>query len=158
MPVAIGARDRLACMKKLTVALGTSTLLFALTDLIHGQHNGDVHRFYIHLAEFASFLGFISLLEIQAFRLSLFEIEASRLTAEKTGLSRWLAGLGISFASSLLGFILFGLSGGSAHGDGGPLAAVFILMGCIGTIGIPICLIGSFVAIIKRKRNESSVP
>jgi hypothetical protein len=134
-------------MKKWTVALGTSALIFALADLIHGQHNGDVHRFYIHIAEFLSFFGFLSLLEVQAFR----------LMTEKVGLGHWLAGLFLSLLSLFAGFALFALSGGSMHGDGGPLAWGFYLIWCIGTIGTPVTIIGFIVSLIMRKLNGSTV-
>ncbi len=130
-------------MKKWILVLGISAGIFALADLIHGQHNGDVHRFYIHIAEFVSFFGFLGLLEIQAFR----------LMTKKVGLGPWLAGICISIVSFLAGFALFALAGGSAHGDGGPLAVGFALIGSIGAIGMPICLLGFLVAMIMRKRN-----
>jgi hypothetical protein len=134
-------------MKRATAVLGLSTLILALADLIHGQHNGDVHRFYIHIAEFASFIGLLCLMEIQAFR----------LMTEKSGLSRWLVGVCLSLGSFLAGFILFGLAGGSAHGDGGPLAVGFGLVGFIGMIGIPISIIGFLVAMAMRRLRRSSV-
>ena len=131
-------------MKRLTLALGSSALIFALADLIHGQHNGDSHRFYIHIAEFVLFFGFLSLLEIQAFK----------LMTQKYRLGRWLAGVCLSLASFLAGFTLFAIAGGSAHGDGGPLAVVFALIGCMGTLEIPISMTGFFVAMIMRKRTR----
>jgi hypothetical protein len=134
-------------MKPLTIALGTSALIFALADLIHGQHNGDVHRFYIHIAEFVSFLCVLSLLEIQAFR----------LMKEKFDLDPWLAGVYLSLVSFLGGFTVFALAGGSAHGDGGPIAVSFALIGLIGTIGLPISIIGFLVILLMRKRDGSSV-
>ncbi|WP_221312728.1 hypothetical protein [Granulicella aggregans] len=124
-----------------------STLILAVADVIHGQHNGDAHRFYIHIAEFVSFIGLLCLLEIQAFR----------LMTDRVGLGRWLAGVCTSFASFLAGLILFALAGGSAHGDGGPLAVGFGLVGCIGMIGIPISIIGFLVAVAMRRLKRSAV-
>ena len=134
-------------MRKLTVALGVAALVLALADLIHGQHNGDAHRFYIHVAEFVFFFGFLSLLEIQAFK----------LMTEKVGLNRWLTAVFSSIFSFMAGFAFFGIAGGSFHGDGGPLAASFGLIGCIGAIGIPISIIGYLAAMITRKRRTKSV-
>jgi hypothetical protein len=134
-------------MKKAIALVGMFTVIFAVADLIHGQHNGDSHRFYIHIAEFVSFIGLLCLVEIQAFR---------RMT-KKAGLGRWLAVVCLSFVSCLVGFILFALAGGSAHGDGGPLAVSFAVIGCIGMIGIPISVIGFLVAISIRRLKRLSV-
>ncbi len=123
-----------------------TALIFALADLIHGRHNGDVHRFYIHVAEFVSFIGFLCLLEIQAFK----------LLTKKVGLGRWLAGVCLSLASFVAGFALFGLSGGSAHGDGGPLAVGFGLIGCIGIIGLAVSIVGFLVAATMRRLKGQS--
>ena len=133
-------------MKPLTITLGTSALVLALADLIHGQHNGDIHRYYIHIAEFAAFLGFLSVLEVQAFS----------LIEEKFALGRWFASVFLSLTSCLVGFAVFGLAGGGVHGDGGPIAVSFALIGLIGTIGMPISLLGFIVAFFMRKRQRSS--
>jgi hypothetical protein len=133
-------------MKALTIVLGTSALLLALADLIHGQHNGDIHRYYIHVAEFVAFLGFLGVLEIQAFK----------LIEKKLASNRWLASVYLSLASCLVGFAVFGLAGGGVHGDGGPIAVSFALIGLIGTIGVPISILGFLVALFMRKRNGSS--
>ncbi len=135
-------------MKTWTISFGVSALIFAVADLVHGQHNGDVHRFYIHIAEFLSFVCFLGLLEILAFRKAM----------ERFGLDRWLAGFCISIVSFLAGFALFGISGGSAHGDGGPLAVGFALTGCLGLIGIPVSIVGFIVTITMRKRKGSLAP
>ena len=134
-------------MKKVTFILGLSTLIFALADLVHGQHNGDVHRDYIHIAEFVSFIGLLCLLETQAFR----------LMTEKADISRWLAVICLSISSFLAGFLLFLLAGGSAHGDGGPRAVGFGLVGYLGLICIPISTIGFLVTMIIRRLKRSSV-
>jgi predicted Co/Zn/Cd cation transporter (cation efflux family) len=134
-------------MKPAIITLGVFALIFALADLIHGQHNGDMHRFYIHVAEFVAFCGFLSLLAIQAFRLMTVRLD----------LNRWLASFYVSTASFLVGFILFGLAGGSAHGDGGPLAVSFALVGCIGAIGLPISIIGFLVLLLMRRRRGSAL-
>ena len=134
-------------MKPAIITLGVFALTFALADLIHGQHNGDMHRFYIHVAEFVAFCGFLSLLAIQAFRLMTVMLD----------LNRWLASFYVSTASFLVGFILFGLAGGGAHGDGGPLAVSFALVGCIGAIGLPISIIGFLVVLLMRRRRGSAL-
>ncbi|HEY2040682.1 MAG TPA: hypothetical protein VGG95_13505 [Edaphobacter sp.] len=133
-------------MKQSITILGVSALIFALADLIHGQHNGDVHRFYIHVVEFVAFFGFLSLLELQAFR----------LVKKAFDLDRWMACFFVSTASFLIGFTLFALAGGSAHGDGGPLALGFAIVGCIGVIGLPLSIIGSLVMFLTRRRRGSS--
>jgi predicted lysophospholipase L1 biosynthesis ABC-type transport system permease subunit len=130
-------------MKTSIIILGVSALIFALADLIHGQHNGDVHRFYIHVAELVAFFGFLSLLEIQAFR----------LMKKKFELERWLACFYVSTVSFLVGFTLFALAGGSAHGDGGPLAVSFAIAGFFGAIGLPISIIGFLVVLLMRRRR-----
>lgn len=127
------------------IALGTLVLIFATVDLIHGQHNGDAHRFYIHIAEFVTLLAFLSLLEIKTFT----------LMRTKFRLSLWSAFICLSAASLLVGFTLFGLAGGSAHGDGGPMAVGFAIIGCLGAIGLPIGTIGLLVQLILRKRDKS---
>lgn len=106
-------------MDRWTIALGGSAFILALADVIHGQHNGDVHRVYIHRAEFVFFVSFLCLLVAQTFR----------LFRSKTGLSRWGAAFWLALASCFAGFILFGLAGGSPHGDGGPIAVGFGLFG-----------------------------
>lgn len=122
-------------MKPLLTVLGVSAIILALADLVHGQHNGDVHRFYIHIAEFTAFFAFLILLEIQALR----------LTKERFGLDRWLAGVYLSLGSLLGGFTVFAFAGGSVHGDGGPIAVSFGLIGLIGTIALPISIVGFLV-------------
>jgi hypothetical protein len=102
-----------------------------------------VHRFYIHVAELVALLGFLSLLEIQAFR----------LMKKKFELERWLACFYVSTVSFLVGFTLFALAGGSAHGDGGPLAVSFAIAGFFGAIGLPISIIGFLVVLLMRRRR-----
>lgn len=133
-------------MNKMTVVFGACALAFAVADLIHGQHNGDAHRLYIHIVEFVSFFAFLSLLEVHAFR----------SMADRVGLDRWLAGVFLSLASLLAGFTLFAVAGGSMHGDGGPLASCFFLMYGIATICAPITIVGFLVSMILRKINGSS--
>src|SRR6266566_7378305 len=105
-------------MAKYTGILGSLALIFAVTDLVHGQHNGDAHRFFIHIAEFISFFGLLCLLEIWAFR----------VITREVSVNRWLVITCFSFLTSLLSLILFGLSGGSFHGDSGPIALSFLLL------------------------------
>jgi len=132
-------------MKPLTIAVGTFALMLALADLIHGQHNGDIHRYYIHIAEFIAFLGFLTVLEIQTFRFMQKKFDG------------WFSAFYLSLVSFIVGFAVFGLAGGSVHGDGGPIAASFALTGWFGMIGMPISLLGFLVALFMRKRNGSSV-
>ena len=118
--------------------------ILALADVIHGQHNGDVHRVYIHRAEFVFFVCFLCLLVAQTFR----------LFRSKTGLSRWGAAFWVALASCFAGFILFGLAGGSPHGDGGPIAVGFGLFGFLGMFALPVSVVGFFVASIFHKRRR----
>jgi hypothetical protein len=132
-------------MKKATVALGMSALLFAAIDLILGQHVAYEHRSAVHLAEFVFFFSFFILVEIGAFRLM-----------TKLNLDPWVAGIVLSVVSFSLGLALFGLAGGSAHGDGGPIAVSLAVMGCLGAMGMLMSIVGLFVARFARKRIESS--
>jgi hypothetical protein len=128
-------------MKKLTAIFGVLTLLCAVADLIHGQHNGDVHRMWIHIPEFIFFFCFLFLLEIWAFN----------IVTREANLNRWLTVTCLSFFTGIFSFILFALSGGSLHGDGGPISFTFLLFGSIASAVFPISLIGFLVAAISRK-------
>src|SRR6266481_2285963 len=130
-------------MAKFTGILGFFALIFGVMDLIHGPHNGDAHRFFIHIAEFISFFGFLCLLEIWAFRV---------ITGE-VSVNRWLVMTCFSFLTSLLSLILFGLSGGSFHGDGGPIAFSFLLLWTIGSTVFPISFIALVIVAISHWRN-----
>jgi hypothetical protein len=131
-------------MAKLTGILCACALVFAIIDLIHGPHNGDAHRVVIHIAEFISFSGFLCLLEVLAFK----------AIPRKFNLNRWLLTTFLSFSSCVLGFILFGVSGGSfLGGDGGPIAFSFFFIATIGEVVLPVSFIGFVVVAISRKRN-----
>ncbi len=117
--------------------------MLAIADISHGQHNGDIHRQYIHAPEFIFFTGFLIMLEILTFKTLCREIK-----------DRWLVVSLLSFFSFLLSLLLFGLSGGSFHGDGGPIAASFLLIDTIAAPGIVVGLIGSLVTAIIRKNQE----
>ena len=128
-------------VKKVTALLATSAILSALVDVIHGQHNGDVHRTYIHAVELVSIL----------LLLSAFTLQAHRKLTGKPGLSGWAAALCLTFALLISGFAMFGLSGGRVPGAGGPIAVAFGIIGCIGMLGLPVCLIGWLVALLIRR-------
>src|SRR5215475_10069098 len=128
-------------MAKFTGILGISALIFWAMDMIHGPHNGDAHRAIIHVAEFICFFGFLCLLEIGAFR----------IVTKQTRTSPWLAVTYLSLASCFLGLALFGLSGGSLHGDGGPIAASFLTLATIGFVAIPANFIVFVVVSIMKK-------
>lgn len=130
-------------MAKLTGILGLCTLVFAIMDLIHGPDNGDRHRFFIHVAEFIFFFGFLCLLETWAFR----------TITRKANLNRWLVITCLSVLTCVLSLILFGISGGSFHGDGGPIAFSFLLLWMIGSVVLPLSFIGFVVVAISRKRK-----
>jgi hypothetical protein len=134
-------------MAKLTGILGLCALIFGIADLVHGPHNGDSHRYIIHIAEFISFFSFLCLLEIWAFR----------AIAKEFRVNRWLAIACLSFSSSVLGLILFGLSGGSFHGDGGPIAISFLLLFTIGSVVSPISFIVFVVIAISHWRQGSPI-
>ena len=128
-------------MAKFVGILGTLSLIFAVVDLIHGPHNGDAHRFYIHIAEFIFFLGFLCLLQIWAFR----------AMTSKWNINRWLIVILCSIVTGILGLILFLLSDGSFHGDGGPIASSFLTMSAIAELALPVGLIGFLIDAIIRK-------
>jgi hypothetical protein len=130
-------------MAKFTGILGSLALIFGFVDLIHGPHNGDAHRFFIHIAEFISFSGFLCILEIWAFR----------VITRELNLNRWLLVTCLSLLTCVLSLILFGLAGGSFHGDGGPIAFSFLLFYAIGATVVPVSFIVFVVVAISRKRN-----
>lgn len=130
-------------MAKLAGILGVCALVFAIIDLIHGPHNGDEHRFVIHIFEFVSLFGLLCVLEVWAFK----------AVPWKYNMNHWLVATFLSLLSCIFGFILFFLSGGSFHGDGGPIAASFGLLGFMSEIVFPISLIGFVLVAIRRKRN-----
>ena len=134
-------------MAKFIGMLGALSLIFAVIDLIHGPHNGDAHRFYIHIAEFIFFFGFLCLLQIWAFR----------TMTSKWNINRWLIVILSSIVTGILALILFGLSGGSFHGDGGPIASSFLMMSVIGEIGLLIGLVGFLINAVMRKNAGYSV-
>jgi hypothetical protein len=130
-------------MAKLTGILGVCALVFAIVDLIHGPHNGDRHRFFIHIAELIAFFGFLCPLETWAFR----------TVTRKANLNRWLVITCLSIFTFVLSLILFGISGGSFHGDGGPIASSFLLLWAIGSVVLPVSFVGFVVVAISRKRK-----
>jgi hypothetical protein len=71
--------------------------------------------------------------------------------------NRWLAIACLSLLSSVLGLILFGLSGGSFHGDGGPIAASFLLLSAIGSVVSPISFIIFVVIAISHWRQGTPI-
>jgi hypothetical protein len=130
-------------MVKLVGFFAVLALGLAIADLVHGPHNGDVHRYFIHIAEFIFFFGFLCLLEIWAFK-----------TATRGhNLNRWLTATYLSLFTSVVSLILFGLSGGSFHGDGGPIASSFLLLWVMGSIVLPLSFVGFVVVLISRKRR-----
>ena len=130
-------------MAKLTGILGVCALVFAIIDLVHGPHNGDAHRIVIHIVEFISFFGFLCLLELWAFK----------AIPKRFNLNRWLVITYLSFLTCVLSLILFGISGGSFHGDGGPIATSFLLLWAIGSVVLPVSFVGFVVVAISRKRD-----
>ena len=141
-----GAR-RIAWMQKLTGILAACALACAIIDLIHGPHNGDAHRVAIHAVEFVSFFGFLCLVQVLAFRAIVKEFDRNR----------WLALTFLSFLTCVLSLILFVVSGGSFHGDGGPIAFSFLVFWTIGTVALPVSLIGLLIDAILRKRRRASM-
>src|SRR5947209_9406907 len=130
-------------MAKLTGILGTCAIVFAIIDLIHGPHNGDAHRIVIHRMEFVSFFGFLCLLEFSALK----------SIVKRYNLNRWLAITCLSLLTCILSLIIFGLSGGSLHGDGGPIASSFLLLLAIGSVVLPVSFVAFVVVAISRKRD-----
>ncbi len=135
--------DKTRRLVKLTGILGVCALVFANIDLVHGPHNGDAHRVVIHAAEFISFFSFLCLLEWWAYRAIL----------KSYDLNRWLVITFLSLLTCFLCMFLFSVSGGSVHGDGGPIAFSFFLLCVIGSAGLPVSLIGFVVVAISRKRG-----
>jgi hypothetical protein len=131
-------------MAKLIGIFGLLAAGFAIADLIHGPHNGDSHRFYIHICEFTSFLALLCLLEILAFG----------MMANNLNSNRWFIVTGQSLATAVVGVIFFGLFGGSFHGDGGPISTSFLTMAMIGYTVFPIALFGSIVVLVGRFKRK----
>jgi hypothetical protein len=130
-------------MAKLTGIFGVLALLCAVIDLIHGQHNGDAHRMWIHIPEFTFFFGLLCLLVVWTYKTIVKELN----------INRWLLVTCFSFFSCLLGLVLFAMAGGSFHGDGGPIAFGFLLFYGIGVIALPISFIGFIVVAILNRRK-----
>jgi apolipoprotein N-acyltransferase len=59
----------------------------------------------------------------------------------------------LSFLTCVLSLILFGISGGSFHRDGGPIAFSFLLLWAIGLVVLPVSFLGFVVVAISRKRD-----
>jgi hypothetical protein len=134
-------------MAKLIGILGACALALAIMDLVHGPHNGDRHRFFIHVAEFVFFFGFLCFLQAWAFR----------TVTTRANLNRWLVMTCLSILTCVLSLILFAVSGGSFHGDGGPTAFSFLLLWTIGSVLAPISFVGFVVVAISRKRKGTLI-
>jgi hypothetical protein len=130
-------------MVKIAGILGIVALLFAIIDIIHGQHTDGTARTVIHAVEFISLFPTLCLLGVSAFNGVVSELN----------LNRWLVAIFFSLGFGVLGLIFFALSGGSFHGDGGPIAVSFLALSAIGEIALPVSLIGFIVIAISRKRN-----
>ena len=122
-------------MAKIAGVLGLIALIFAIIDIVHGQHTPGTSRTFIHVVEFISFFPALCLLEVWAFRAAV----------EELNMNCWLVA---SFFST--GSCVFGLS---FHGDGGPISVSFLVLSAMGEIALPISLIGFIVVAISRKRN-----
>jgi hypothetical protein len=131
-------------MAKLVGIFGVLALCLAIVDIIHGQHNGDAHRTYIHAAEFVFFFAFLCLLEICIYK----------LVTKDTNISRWLVISLLSLITAIASLILFGLAGGSFHGDGGPIAFSLLLFWTIASTTFPISFIGFVIVSIIRIRRH----
>ena len=134
-------------MIKIAGSLGIIALIFASADLIHGQHIDGTARTFIHTVEFISFFPALCLLGVGTFNAAVSELN----------LNRWLVAIFFPFGFGVLGLILFALSGGSFHGDGGPIAVSFLVLSVMGEIALPISLIGFIVIAISRKHNGGPV-
>jgi hypothetical protein len=134
-------------MWKLAGILSILTAILMAADFIHGPHNGDIYRTYIHVPEFIDFCSLLCLLEILAFR---------KVTL-KFNLNRWLTLIPFAILSGIASLILFGLSGGSFHGDGGPITTSFLALSTIAEIGVPVALVGFCVSALLRKNAGSPI-
>ena len=68
-------------------------------------------------------------------------------------MNRWLVVTFLSLLTGILSLILFGLSGGSFHGDGGPIAFSFLLLWTIGSAVLPISFIVFVIVAIAHWRQ-----
>jgi hypothetical protein len=134
-------------MIKIAGVLGIIALVFAIIDIVHGQHTPGAARTFIHIVEFISFFPALCLSEVWVFR----------KTASEFSTNSWLVAIFFSLGTCILGFILFALSGGSFHGDGGPISLSFLALSTIGEIIFPISLVGFVVIAISRKRSGRPV-
>jgi hypothetical protein len=130
-------------MFKIAGALGLVALIFAIIDIIHGQHTPGTARTFIHVVEFISLFPALCLLEASAFGVA----------ANEFNMNRWLVAIFFSIGSCIFGFIIFAMAGGSFHGDGGPISLSFLVISMIGEIAFPISLIGFIIIAISRKRS-----
>ena len=85
------------------------------------------------------------------------EVLAFRAIVKEFDRNRWLALTFLSFLTCVLSLILFVMSGGSFHGDGGPIAFSFLLFWTIGTVVLPVSLVGLLIDGILRKRRSGSM-
>jgi hypothetical protein len=126
-------------MGKLVGVFGVLAICLAILD---SQYNGETYRTFILIAEFVSFLGFLCLMEVWAFRIA----------TNKFNTNRWLIATILSVLSCAIGFILFGLAGG-VHG-GSAITFDSLLLLIVGEFAIPITFIGFvIVAILRKKRG-----
>ena len=130
-------------MAKYIGIFGVFAFISVVVDIVHGQHNGDTHRYFIHIAEFIFFFVFLCLLEVWGFR----------TISKRFNVNRWWIAAIYSILNCVLGLLLFLMSGGSFHGDGGPIAFSFLAIELIAYIAFPISLIGLLVVSIVRQRE-----
>jgi hypothetical protein len=81
------------------------------------------------------------------------ELWAFKAIPSRFNLNRWLAITYLSNLACVLSLILFGIPGGSFHGDGGSIASSFLLLWAVGLVVLPESFVGFVIVAISRKRD-----
>jgi len=134
-------------MKNLLGLFGVLAAALAVADLIHGPHNGDALRTYIHMPEFICFFLFLCVADVLIFQ----------YLRHRFNLNPWLTLFLLAFVSGILNLVLFAIVGGSFHGDGGPLSASYLAMTVVAETCFPIAVIGFVVSAVLRKKAGFSI-
>lgn len=137
----IARRKLVFVMKLLSYLTGGLSCALVVADQIHGHHNGDIHRTYIHVSEFACCLLFLLLAATTTFR----------WIRKWINVNPWLLLIPFTLISGIAAMVLFATSGGGFHGDGGPIASAFLAYAAIAEAAVLVALLGFGIdAVIRR--------
>lgn len=134
-------------VRALLLTLLSITLVFGVTDIIHGPHKDDIHRTYIHGVEFSSAVAFLILAEVCLYL---------RLRGT-LDINSWLLLLPYALLSGVANLLLFIACGGGVHGDGGPLSAAYLCLSVLSEVTCVVAFFGALVSIVIRKTEGRPV-